>query len=155
MPAAVTIAVCARPLGERRYLVVAWLSVPDGKGTMRTRGLVEIWHGRPREGLALVATQALNELKRPSTVEVVLRRPDDAEPPPPPEATAVLTKAAGRHTVTYTPVREAGRHEILEAAEAFAAARAAGVIAGPDASREPDARAPQSAPPKPSRLFER
>ena len=153
----VTIAVAAHPLSPGRYLVVACYSARDRQGAEHTRGLAEIWVGELREGLARIATQALDELKRPTTVEFVLRRHDPLEPPPMPETAAALVAAWERHTVTFTTVRDAGHHAVLEAAGAFAAARAAGVITGPDASRvaSPSASREPIAPPKPPRLFDR
>src|SRR4051812_9865712 len=57
----VTIAVAAHPLAPGRHLVVAWLAGADAKGSPHTRGLAEIWVGPMREGLARIATQALDE----------------------------------------------------------------------------------------------
>ena len=145
----VTIAVAAHPLAPGRHLVVACLSTVDGQGAERTRGLAEIWVGPTREGIARIAIQALNELTRPSTLELVLRRHDPLEPPPAPETAAALVEAWERHTVTFTPVRAAASHEVLEAAEAFAATRAAAVVTGPAEAVKPEA--PPTLPPKPPR----
>ncbi len=121
----VTIAVAAHSLAPGRFLVVACSFAHDAQGDEHTRGIAEIWVGPAREGIARIATQALDELTRPSTVELVLRRHDPTAQPPEPETAAALTKAWERHTITFTPVRDAARHEALEAAERFAAERAA------------------------------
>jgi pimeloyl-ACP methyl ester carboxylesterase len=146
----ITIAVATAPLAPDRHLVVAWFSTIDGTGVEHTRGLAEIWVGPTREGLARIATQALTELKQPSTVELVLRRHDPLAPPPTAETAAALVEAWERHTITFTPVRDAGHHAVLEAAEAFAAARAAGVRSAPSEAVQP--KAPPT-PPSPRRLF--
>jgi hypothetical protein len=143
----VTIAVAAHPLAPGRHLVVAWLAAVDAEGSPYTRGLAEIWVGHTREGLARIATRALDELERPTGVEFVLRRHDPTEPPPEPETAAALAKAWERHDVTFTAVRAPATHEALEAAEAFAVSRAAGVVAGPAEAAKPEP--PPSRAPKP------
>jgi hypothetical protein len=46
----VTISVAAATLKPGRYVVAAWLSATDGKGTEHTRGLAELWVGGKSEG---------------------------------------------------------------------------------------------------------
>lgn len=146
----VTIALAAHPLGSDRYLVAAWLSARNGQGGEHTRGLAEVWVGPVREGVARIAIQALDELSRPSDVEIVLRRHDPAAPPPEPATAAALARAWERHTVTFTPLGDAARHPEIEEAERFAAARAAGVRTAPGEVVRP---APPPKPPEPGRLF--
>lgn len=151
----VTIAVAAHSLSPGRFLVVACTSAHDAQGGEYTRGIAEIWVGPAREGIARIATQALDELTRPSTVELVLRRHDPTAPPPEPETAAALTKAWERHTITFTPMRDAARNEALEAAERFAAERAAEAAITEPAGRSETAEPETSfTPPKPpQRLF--
>jgi hypothetical protein len=152
MSSQVTIALAAHSLSPDRHLVVAWFSARDGKGTEHTRGLAEVWVGPVREGITRMAVLALDELRAASTVEIVVRRPDPSEPAPAPDTAAALARASGRHTVTYTPVRDAARHQVLEDAERFAAVRGADVVTGPaEAATREGTPAPEPA--KVARLF--
>lgn len=129
----VTIAVVCVWVRQGRRLVAAWLSASDGRGQQRTRGLAEIVDSSRREGLARIATVALEALHRPSDAVLVARRPDAEEPPPGVDATEAFARVCERHRVRRELVALGVEHEALSAAERFAEARAAGIRRGPRA----------------------
>lgn len=144
----VAISVAADPVAEGRFLVVAWLAVTDSRGDRHTRGIAELWVGNRREGLARIAAEALRALKQPCDVALFVRTHERSEPAPSATATADLAREASRHRVKYVVVPQGAAHDELEAAERFAAARAAGVrVAAPEGVRA------GPAPPAPRRLF--
>ena len=120
MATTVMLAVVAVPVDPGHWIVAALLSATDGDEKVHTKGTHNVARGNLREGIARVTAQGLALLTRPTTVTIVMRRPDLATEPPTEETEARLRTALGLHTVKYAVVASDARQDAIERAERFA-----------------------------------
>lgn len=120
----VDIALAEVTVGEDRHLVAAWFRFVDARDEAHTRGIVNFGCGSRRESLTRITAEALRELKAPASIRVFRRPVDRKDPRPSRDAVDAFLAAADRHEVRYVVVKDGEPNAVLEAAEAFARARA-------------------------------